>query len=499
MNLANIIDTHPAEDVALISRGRTTTYGELRDQVARLRGGLQRLDLEPGERVAIVAANNWYAVVSYLAVLGSGFVAVPLNPQSPAAELQAELRAVAASAVVLGPTSQGTFDEDDVRSVESIRHVVLTGSSSDALDLDELMAGEPGPVVDVEPSALAVLIFTSGTAGSPKAAKLTHANLFANIQQALAAQPERQSDSDVVFALLPLFHIFGLNVVLGLSLASGSRILLIERFDPASAIEAIERHAVTVIAGPPTMWAAFAGMPGVAQTSFASVRTAVSGAAKLPVEVAQAMEARAGVHIDEGYGLTEASPVVTSSAGTGAPFGSVGVPVPGLELRILDEAGADVLIGDVGNLVVKGPNVFAGYWEDEEATDRVLIDGWLHTGDTAVVDDAGFVYIVDRAKDLVIVSGFNVFPAEVEEVLLRHPAVAASAVVGVPHPYTGEAIRAYVQVRGGFSVEEEELVAFCADNLARYKCPNKVWFVEEIPQSITGKILRRFLSDQSFL
>ncbi len=497
MNLANVIESHASDQVALISRGRTTTYGELSEQVARLRGGLLRLGLEPGERVAIVAANNWYAVVSYLAVIGSGLVAVPLNPQSPAAELQWELESVGAAAVVLGPTGQGTFEEDDLRGVGSIRYVVRTGSSEDGLDLDELMSGPPAPVVDVPPDTLAVLIFTSGTAGSPKAAMLTHANLFSNIQQALAAQPDRQGAEDVVFGLLPLFHIFGLNVVLGLSLATGSSVLLVERFDPSSALEAIERHGVTVIAGPPTMWAAFAGMPGVSEESFASVRTAVSGAAKLPVEVAQAMEARFGVHLDEGYGLTEASPVVTASSGTGAPFGSVGVPVPGLELRIVDDAGADVLIGDVGNLVVRGPNVFAGYWEDTEATDRVIVDGWLHTGDMAVVDDAGFVYIVDRAKDLVIVSGFNVYPAEVEDVLLHHPAVAGCAVVGVPHPYTGETIRAYVQVRPGFSVEEEELVGFCADRLARYKCPNKIWFVDEVPHSVTGKVLRRHLRDQT--
>jgi long-chain acyl-CoA synthetase len=169
------------------------------------------------------------------------------------------------------------------------------------------------------------------------------------------------------------------------------------------------------------------------------------------------------------------------------------VPVPGLELRIVDDAGADVLVGDVGNLLVRGPNVFAGYWGDDEATSRVIVDGWLHTGDMAVVDDQGFLYIVDRAKDLVIVSGFNVFPAEVEDVLAQHPAVQACAVVGVPHPYTGESVRAYVQVAAGASVEEEELIAFCADHLARYKCPNKVWFVDSIPQGITGKVLRRQL------
>ena len=496
MNLANILEGHPDDSVALISRGRTTTYGELRDQVARLRGGLADLDLQPGDRVAIAAGNNWYFVVSYLAVIGSGLIAVPLNPASPAAALEHELRDVSAAAAIIGPTVRSTWDDIDSSSIDGFRHVIGAGfEPEDGHHLDALMESAPVPVVDVQPSQEAILIFTSGTAGSPRPAVLTHANLAANIQQVLASQAERQRADDVVFGLLPMFHIFGLNVMLGLSLATGSQVLLIERFDPASALEAIERHSVSVIAGPPTMWAAFAGLPGIGPEAFATVRTAVSGAAKLPVEVAQAMEDRFGVHVDEGYGLTEASPVVTSSAGTGAPFGSVGVPVPGVELRIVDEAGEDVLIGDVGNLLVRGPNVFAGYWHDDEATSRVIIDGWLHTGDTAVVDDQGFLYIVDRAKDLIIVSGFNVFPAEVEDVLLRHPAVEACAVVGVPHPYTGESVRAYVKAREGSPVEEDEIIGFCAANLARYKCPNKVWFVDDVPRGITGKVLRRFLRD----
>ena len=275
---------------------------------------------------------------------------------------------------------------------------------------------------------------------------LTHHNLFVNIRQTLAAAPEEaQGPDDVAFGVLPLFHIFGLNVVLGITLYTGSRVLLIERFDPISALEAIERHGVTVVRGPPTMWAAFAGLVGVDPEVMASVRVAASGASKLPDEVAQAVHARYGVDLYEGYGLTEASPVVTSPAGMDAPTGSVGVPVPAVELRIVDIEGADVLVGDAGELLVRGPNVFAGYWGDPVSTARVIdADGWLHTGDIAVVDDDGFIYLVDRMKDLIIVSGFNVFPAEVEEVLLQHPAVEACAVIGVPHPYTGEAVKAFI-------------------------------------------------------
>jgi long-chain acyl-CoA synthetase len=210
--------------------------------------------------------------------------------------------------------------------------------------------------------------------------------------------------------------------------------------------------------------------------------------------VAETFQDHFGVTITEGYGLTEASPVVTTSAGVETKPGSIGVPLPGVHVRLVDPDGDDVLIGDSGELWVKGDNVFKGYWEDAAATEAALTpDGWLRTGDVAVVDDDGFLFLVDRVKDLIIVSGFNVFPAEVEEVLLEHPGIESVAVVGVPHPYSGEAVKAYVVVKPGRSLEEDDVIAFAADRLARYKCPDKVMFVDELPQGASGKILRRAL------
>ena len=497
MNYASIIDPHPAEAVALISRREATDYGTLRDQVARLRGGLVRLGVEPGDRVAIVASNNWYFVVSYLAALGVGAVAVPLNPQAPAAAVASELRAVGAVAVVIGPAARACCAEIAPGDLPELRHRIGAGFEPEGgVALDDLMSGDPAPMVDRDDDDLAVLCFTSGTAGRPRAAKLTHGNLSVNLRQVAASSDEGPRPDDVAFGLLPMFHIFGLNVVLGTSLAAGGALLLVERFDPVSAIEAIQQHGVTTISGPPNMWAAFAGLAGLDPDSFSSVRLASSGAAKLAPEVADAMAEKFGVHLVEGYGLTEASPVVTAAVGMDAPRGSVGVPVPGMEVRIVDLEGEDVLVGDAGEMLVRGPNVFAGYWEDDEATARVLDeDGWLHTGDLAVVDDDGFLFLVDRIKDLIIVSGFNVFPAEVEEVLLEHPAIAQAAVVGVPHPYTGEAVRAYVVARAGMSIEEDDVVDFVAQRLARYKCPNKVVFVPEIPVGLGGKVIRRALRE----
>jgi long-chain acyl-CoA synthetase len=242
------------------------------------------------------------------------------------------------------------------------------------------------------------------------------------------------------------------------------------------------------------MWSAWAGLDDAPADALATVRVAVSGASKLPVEVAARIEERFGVHVHEGYGLTETAPVVATSVGTGAPAGSIGTPVDGVELRLVDSEGDDVLVGDAGEIWVRGPNVFQGYWEDPEATGNALTpDGWLRTGDLAVVDDNGYLFLVDRAKDLVIVSGFNVYPAEVEGVLVEHDGVDACAVVGVPHPHTGEAVKAYVVPTKGRAVDEDELIEWCRGRIARYKCPSKIMFVDELPQGLTGKVLRREL------
>lgn len=496
MNLASIIDTHPDEAVAIVSRRRKTTYGELRAQVAALRGGLAQLGVVPGDRVAIACGNNWYFAVSYLAVVGVGAVAVPLNPVAPARELERELRVTGCKVLTSGPAAEASIAGIDRSRLPDLEHVIAAPGTDlhDAVDLDGLLANGPAPTIDRGPDDLAALIFTSGTAGSPRAAMLSHGNLLSNLEQVQQLPARRQRPDDVVFGVLPLFHIFGLNVALGLTLYTGSSIVLVERFDPVSAIEAIETHGITVVTGPPTMWGAWASLPGSDPRAFASVRIAVSGAAKLPVETAQAIEDRFDLHIDEGYGLTEASPVVTSATGTPAPWGSIGTPLPGVEVRLVEPDGEDALVGDAGELWVRGPNVFKGYWNDPDASAAALTDdGWLRTGDIAVVNDDGFVFLVDRAKDLIIVSGFNVYPAEVEDVLIEHPAVNEVAVIGVAHPYSGEAVKAYVVLEDGMSAEEDDLIAWTAERLARYKCPNKVMFVDELPQGLAGKVLRRAL------
>ena len=499
MNLATIIDGHPADRVALRSRGQVTTYGELREAVGRLRAGLVGLGVRPGDPVAIVAANNPLFVITYLAVLGAGAVAVPLNPASPAAELKQELSAVGAKVAVVGPTGRDALASIG-QGATPVEHVLVPEGVelADATSLEEILSDEPVAVVDRADDDLAVLVFTSGTAGAPRAAMLSHGNLRANLEQVQRHPGRALGPDDVGLGVLPLFHIFGLNVVLGLSLYAGASVVLVERFDPASALETIRNHGVTIVAGAPPMYQSWATMPDVDPADMASVRLAVSGASALTEEVYTAFKERFGIHISQGYGLTEAAPTVTSSVeedGATAKPGSVGLPLPGIEVRLVDDDGHDVFEGDAGEIWLRGPNVFMGYWQDDEATRAVLTDdGWLLTGDVGTVDDDGWLYLVDRAKDLIIVSGFNVYPAEVESVIAEHPGVAAVAVVGVSHPHSGETVKAFVVAAPGRHLEEDEIIEFTAGRLARYKCPTKVTFVAELPQGAGGKVLRRALS-----
>ena len=504
MNLANIIDPHDPATVAIISRGRPTTYGELAEQVGRVRGGLADLGVARGDRVALLCGNGRYFVETYLATLGLGAVAVPLNPSSPGPEIEREIAVVDASVVIVDPIASSSWRAVDRDKVPSVRHVVVTEPPRSGPDVDvswaghtfaDLLAHEPVPVEEVDDDDLAVLIFTSGTAGAPRAAMLSHGNLLANLHQGRSATTHIEP-GDVVFGVLPLFHIFGLNVVLGLALHRGASVVLVQRFDPSTALDTIRERKVTVVPGAPPMWLAWSHMDDLPADSFATVRLALTGAAKMPEEAIRRLEERFGIALAEGYGLTEASPVVTSSAGQALRIGSVGRVLDGVEVRLVDEVGDDVLDGDAGEIWVRGPNVFKGYLGEPELTARVITaDGWLRTGDIATTDDDGYLYLVDRAKDLIIVSGFNVYPAEVEEILAAHPAVAEVGVVGVPHPHTGEAVKAFVVARDGEAggVDEEVLIAWVGEHLARYKCPTKVLFVDELPRNVSGKLLRREL------
>lgn len=494
MNLAEIIERHPADDTALISRGRPTSYGELRRQVASLRGVLAENHVERGDRVAILCGNSRYFVLAYLATLGVGGVAVPLNIISPASEIQRELDEVQPRVVFVEPAAMTAWNSIDKTSLTELRAVIATEGHdiAGALTLSESLMHAPVPITNMSANESAAFIFTSGTAGSPKAAMLSHQNLLSNLEQ--LAHENVLRNSDVVFGVLPLFHIFGLNVVLGYTLFAGASVVLVQRFDPTTALETFNERGVTVVPGAPQIWSALAQMPDEEASVLGSLRLALTGAAKMPELVTHQLRDRFGLVVHEGYGLTESSPVVTTSVNGQHKVGSIGKPLHGVSLRLVDEHGDDSEQGDAGEIWVKGSNVFAGYYNDNEATDRVLTaDGWLRTGDLAVMDDEGDLFLVDRLKDLIIVSGFNVYPAEVEQVLLTHPAIEQAAVVGVSHPHSGEAVRAYVVLRKGVHLDEEAIIEHCQKQLARYKCPSKVLIVQSLPTGSTGKVLRRAL------
>ncbi len=499
MNIASIIDGHPDDHVAIVSRNRPTTYATLRDQVSRVRGGLAALGVGAGDRVALLCGNGRFFVEAYLAVVGLGAVIVPLNPTSPAPEIEREIVTVGAKVVMVDPVAANAWTAVDRARVPTVEHVVATepgtqGATFGDVTFEQLVAAEPHGVVDVDVDTLAALMFTSGTAGSPRAAMLSHGNLLGNLNQSRSPAGEIYPE-DVIFGVLPLFHIFGLNVVLGMGLLRGATVVLVQRFDPSTALDTIRDRGISVIFGAPPLWLSFSQFDDAPADSFATVRLALTGAARMPEDSIRRLHDRFGIDLAEGYGLTEASPVVTSSAGQEIRPGSVGKAVQGVQVRIVDEAGDDVLVGDTGEIWVKGPNVFQGYLDDPEQTARVITkEGWLRTGDIALADDDGYLYLVDRAKDLIIVSGFNVYPAEVEEVLAEHPAVGEVGVVGVPHPHSGEAVKAFVVLAPGKSVDEDTLIDWCQDHLARYKCPSKILFVDVLPRNVNGKLCRVALS-----
>ena len=498
MNLASIFDDHPHDRTAIVTGGERITFGQLSQEAATLRGALVELGLEPGDRVAVLCATNLRFVTAWFGLLGAGLVAVPLNPLSPPAELERELAAVGARAVIAGPAGVRALEEVSRAALPRLEFVLCPAgfSLADSIDLDALREqAEPLPVMEGSEDDPAVLLFTSGTAGDPKTAVLTHGNLASNLRQSLALGAKVMRPDDVVLCVVPLFHIMGLNAVLNMSLLVGSTLVLQERFDPMTVFETVAEERVSVLIGPPTMWSALSQVDTVPADSLGTLRVALSGAALLSDRVVEDIMGRFGIRILERYGLTETSSTVCMACEDDVPLGSVGRPLPGVELRVVGFSGEEVGVAEPGEVWVRGPNVFSGYFDDPEATASVLDDqGWLHTGDVALVDDDGYVYLVDRLKDLVIVSGFNVYPAEVERALLTHPAVQEAAAVGVPHPHTGEAVKALVVVDQDDRVDEDELIEWCAGHLARYKCPSKVDVVDEIPTGFGGKVLRRSLA-----
>jgi long-chain acyl-CoA synthetase len=500
--LAELLPVAAAEHgdaVALVAGKRRITFRELEERVRRATASLQELGVEPGDRVALVAGNTPAFVEALQGTLRAGAVAAPLNVMSTPEELGAMLADAEARVVVVDraylPSVLAVRDR-----LASLEQVLVTGGRAPrrTLSFDRLVrrAGDPSDV-PVDPDNLAVLAYTAGTTGHPKGALLTHGNLTASLDQIFQVPALRETESDVVLSALPLFHIFGLNAVLGVAIRGGAALVLVERFDPAATLDLIVRERVTILPGAPPMFAAWLRAAEGRDIDLSSVRLAVSGAAPLPGALLGAFRERFGITILEGYGLTETSPAVTTNAlGEEGRPGSIGQVLPGVEVRVVDEHGRDVEDGDPGEIVVRGPNVFRGYWGRPQETEAAFRDGWFLTGDVAFRDEDGYLHMVDRRKDLVIVSGFNVFPKEVEDAILLHPAVAECAVIGVPDERTGEAVKAIVVPRPGQTVTQEEVMDQCRDLLARFKWPRDVEIAARLPRHETGKVRRRLLRQE---
>ena len=461
------------------------TYGELDAAVDNVAGGLRKLGVSPGDRVAIAMHNVMHFPIAYFGILRAGAVVVPLNVMLTAVEVARVLDDSGAKVVLGAPPFVEVVREAAPEDV-----VVI---STD--EWSKLEGGNDKTDPDVGEEDLAVLAYTSGTTGEPKGAMLSHGNLLANLKQQMDIPDAHVEESDVVFLALPLFHIFGLNVGLGLLVMNGASGVLIERFEPVPTLRAIHEHRISILFGAPTMYSAWISVPGADQYDLSSVRLAVSGAAPLAADVLRDFRDLFGVPIYEGYGLTETAPTLMSNRMTDAPrAGSIGKPLPEVEYRLVDDEGNEVELGDPGEIVVRGPNVFDGYWQRPDDTKRAFLDGgWFRTGDVAVADEEGYLYLVDRKRDLIIVSGFNVFPSEVEAALVQSPKIAEAAVLGIPHPYTGESVKAYVVLEPGVSATEQELIEDARGRVARFKAPTSIDIVEDLPHLPTGKVLKRAL------
>jgi long-chain acyl-CoA synthetase len=485
---------HGEDRPSLFADERTVSYAQLAGQAGSLAAHLRRLGVRAGDRVALVVPTIPEYIVAYYGILGAGAVVVPINPRSRAPEIRYVLDDSGARAAIVHGSATDELgaaiaDGPTLSPLVAIGEPALPGAIPladlvrDPRPLDPAMAGDDD---------LAQLSYTSGTTGKPKGVMLTHRALTLNAE----ATGERLAigQDDRVLAIAPLVHILGCTLVMNATLQFGAAAVFCAALDPDSLMATIQRHRCTVIGAVPTLYLLLLNHPTAYDLT--SLRVALSGGAPTPTELVAAFPKRFGARIIDGYGTTEIGGTVSiTPLDCPAKPGSVGLPARYVELAVLDEYDAPVATGELGELCLRGPTVMRGYWGQPEATAETLRGGWLHTGDLGYVDADGYCFIVDRKKDMIITSGFNVYPREVEEVLYQHPAVAEAGVVGMPDPLRGELVRACVTLRADAQATEAELIAFCKERLTPYKAPVRVEFLTALPKSPTGKLLRRELRD----
>jgi long-chain acyl-CoA synthetase len=463
------------------------TYGELDDAVGRAAGLLRGFDVEAGDRVGLQLPNELAFPIFYLAVLRLGAVVVPMNPLLKEREVAHQLSDSGARLVI-------AWHESEQAAVPAAQQTGAACLIITPTDLDDRLdeAGPVDEVTDRDDEDIALIIYTSGTTGLPKGAALSHRN-FAVMTDTIR-ELVTITEKSIWLGVLPLFHIFALQYLNGW-LKVGGLTTLMRRFDAEQALAVMAEDRVTVFAGVPAMYNGLINVPDRSRFDLSSLALCISGGASLPLEVLRTFDEDFGATILEGYGLSE-------TCGQGAfnrrdrprKPGSIGLPIDGAEIRLVDGAGKDVPTGERGELVLRAPFVMSGYWRRPEATAEAMRDGWFHTGDVATADDEGYLYIVDRIKDLIIRGGYNIYPREVEEVLYEHPDVREAAVVGVPHPSLGEEVAAFVALKEGALTTPDELRAYVKERMAAYKYPRQVTIVDELPKGPTGKIVKRLIA-----
>jgi long-chain acyl-CoA synthetase len=484
MNVAQLLERsafHHADRPALIFGERRWTYAELDRDVSALAAGFAALGLARGERVALHLPNRPDFVLAYYAAQKAGLVPLSLNVTYKAEELEYIIGNAAAASVI---TADGIDANLPPRArMPSVRHLLH------AKDLKALRGGAPLRAVPCDREDMAAILYTSATTGRPKGVMLTHANIVSN---AFATVHHlRMTEEDRGLCALPMFHCFGQNAIMNSLVTAGGALVLHERFVPDAFVAAVAEHRITILYAVPTMYILFLAMPK--RPDFASVRMCFSAAATLPTDVETRWHDTHGHWIQQGYGLTETSPFASYNHDVTFRRGSVGTPIENVEMKIVDGEDREVADGELGEIVIKGPNIMKGYFGNPEATAESIRDGWFHSGDIGYRDRDGYFFIVDRVKDMINISGFKVFPREVEEVLFRHPAVKEAAVVGIPDPVRGEAVKAFVVLNEGASVSAEALQALCRAAIAGVKVPERIEFIPALPKNPTGKILKKEL------
>lgn len=486
---------------AVILDSMRLNYAELNGAANKIAGGLVKLGVRPGAKVALMLPNTPHFVMCYYAILKAGATVVPLNVLFKHHEVEYHLEDSDAVALIawegfLGEAAPG------FRMVDACRSLIVAqapGSTialpDEAIALGSLLAENPPAfgTIQTMPDDTAVILYTSGTTGRPKGAELTHANMFLNAT--ISSDKLLNISAETIgLATLPLFHSFGQTCVMNSIIYAGGTMTLLPRFEPQKALEVMARDRVTYFAGVPTMYFYLLNFPGADLYDLSSLKYCVSGGAAMPVEVMHAFNRKYNVTILEGYGLSETSPVASFNHLDREPKpGSIGIPIWGIEMRLVDDLGREVPDGELGEIVIRGHNVMKGYYKRPDATAAAIRDSWFHSGDIAYRDEDGFYFIKDRVKDMIIRGGFNVYPREIEEVLYGHAAVAEAAVIGVPDQALGEEVRAVVALKPGHAVAEAELIDYCRERLAAFKYPRSIEFRDTLPKTATGKILKREL------